>query len=319
MSVPVNPRVLVHGCGAMGSIYAGLLADAGHEVTAVTRNAAHVAAINAGGLRVSGASGDRTVPVAALAEPPLATQDLIVLAVKALHVEESMEQIAPCVGEDTVLLALQNGLGSARLLAERFGANQLLVGIAGGFGAEIKTAGHVHHAGMKVLRFGVLPEASPSSVAATRLQGVVDDWSRAGFTAEAANDIVVMQWEKLICNVAFSAPCALTGQTVGEALRDNDIGPLCLAAAEEAFRIAQAAGIQLTFSDWESHVRTFAASVDSARPSLLQDIAAGRPSEIDFINGAVVSEAERVELDAPVNRTLCALVRQLERMPRHRH
>ncbi len=312
MNGMANQRVLVHGCGAMGSIYAGLLAASGHIVTAVTRNTAHVNAINARGLRVSGASGDRTVSVLAREKAPESVQDLIVLAVKAPNVAEAVEQIAPCIGEQTVILALQNGLGSAELVAARFGAERLMVGIAGGFGAELKSPGHVHHAGMKVIRFGALPEASESSVALSQLNAILRNWSSAGFTVEAASDIVVMQWEKLICNVAFSAPCALTGQTVGEALRDEDVGPLCLAAAEEAFRVALAVGVQLTFSDWERHVRTFAGSVDGARPSLLQDVEAGRPSEIDFINGAVVSEADRLGIDAPVNRTLCALVRQRE-------
>lgn len=315
MSSQDKTRVLVHGCGAMGSIYAGLLADAGLNVTAVTRNAAHVEAINARGLRVSGASGDRTVRILASEKAPEVVQDLIVLAVKAPHVSKAIEQVLDCVGEQTVILALQNGLGSAKLVADRFGADRLLVGIAGGFGAELKSPGHVHHAGMKVLRFGALPGASDTSPAVTKLAAIVANWSRAGFTVEEAGDILVMQWEKLICNVAFSAPCALTGQSVGEALRDENVGPLCLAAAQEAFAVAVASGVRLTFEDWERHVRTFAASVDGARPSLLQDLDAGRPTEIDVINGAVVSEASRLGLDAPVNRTLCALVRQREGAP----
>lgn len=305
-------RVLVQGCGAMGSIYAGLLADCGLQVTAVTRNKSHVSAINASGLRVSGASGDRIVTLLAREDPPDDVQDLVVLSVKAPHVRKAIEQIEPCVGEQTVILALQNGLGSASQVAERYGADRLLVGIAGGFGAELKEPGHVHHAGMKVMRFGALPEARDGSIAREQLPRTIEDFSRAGLTVEAASDIIAMQWEKLICNAAFSAPCALTGQTVGEALRDKNIGPLCLAAAEEAFRVARASGVRLTFLDWEQHVRTFAASVDGARPSLLQDLEAGRPSEIDFINGAVVSEADRLGIDAPVNRTMCALVRHSE-------
>jgi ketosteroid isomerase-like protein len=122
-----------------------------------------------------------------------------------------------------------------------------------------------------------------------------------------------MQWEKLVCNVAYSAPCALTGMTVGEVMDDPEIGPISRAAATEAFQVARARGVALDFTDPVAHVRAFAARMPDAKPSVLQDLEAGRESEVGVINGAVPREAAKVGIDAPVNATLTALVRSLEK------
>lgn len=311
MSDSPTANVVIVGCGAMGSIYAALLADAGASVSVLSRNADHSAAISERGLRVTGASGDRTVAIDVLDEAPTRAFDLLVVAVKAADVASAAGQCAAAVGPQTLVLGLQNGIGSGDQLADAFDEEQVLLGIAGGFGAEMIEPGHVHHAGMQVLRFGALTSDS-ASLACARLSEVVGLWRSAGFAVEAADDIVAMQWEKLICNVAFSATCALSGMTVGAALADEHLGPICLAAAQEAFDVARAAGVAITVSDAEAHVRQFAANVAGARPSLLQDLEAGRRTEIDVINGAVARVARQQGLRAPVNETLTALVRQRE-------
>jgi 2-dehydropantoate 2-reductase len=121
-----------------------------------------------------------------------------------------------------------------------------------------------------------------------------------------------MQWEKLICNVAYSAPCALTGLTVGEAMDDPEIGPVSRAAAVEAWETARALGIGIDVPDPVAHVRAFGAQLPAAKPSALLDVEAGRVSEIGVINGAVPREAAKVGRTAPVNATLTALVHARE-------
>ena len=122
-----------------------------------------------------------------------------------------------------------------------------------------------------------------------------------------------MQWEKLICNVAYSGPCALTGMTLAELMDDENLGELSRACATEAFAVAAALGIALEFDDPIAYVREFANRMPDAKPSLLLDIEAGRATEIDVINGAVPREAAKAGLSAPVNATVTALVRNLER------
>lgn len=301
-------RIAIVGCGAMGSIYAGLLASAGHDVLAVDTNRAHVDAINADGLRVSGASGDRRVSIRAVTIPPAGTVDLVVLAVKAAHVASAAQTARALIGPETVVLTIQNGLGSADAVALALGHDRLMVGVAQGFGASLPAPGHAHHNDMKAIRMGAY-----SGLSHANLERIAAIWRDAGFDAAVVDDIASMQWEKLICNVAYSAPCALAAMTLGEAMDDPEIGPISRAAATEAWQVARARGITLGFTDPVAHVRAFAARMPFAKPSVLLDVEAGRESEVGVINGAVPREAEKVGLTAPVNATLTGLVRALER------
>ena len=300
-------RITVVGCGAMGSIYAALLASAGHTVSVVDTNADHVAAINANGLRVRGASGDRTVPIRAYMAPPEETAELIICAVKARFVPQAAASLESLMGPDTVVLTIQNGLGSAEIVAQHIGAERLMVGIAQGFGASLPAPGCAHHNDMKAIRMG--PYAGLPVDTVTRIARI---WSEAGFDAAATTDILAIQWAKLVCNVAYSGPCAVTGLTVG-AVKDHPLmGPVSRAAAREAHAVAVALQVRLPFDDPEREVQDFAARMPDAKPSVLLDLEARRMSEIDVINGAVPREAAKVGLQAPVNATLTAIVQTLE-------
>ncbi len=301
-------RIAIVGCGAMGSVYAGLLADAGNEVLVVDRWEAHIRAIAAEGLRVEGASGDRRVRIAAYTTTPAQQVDMIVIAVKAAEAAAAAAEAAPLLGPDSVVITIQNGLGSADAVASALGADRLMVGIAGGFGASLKAPGHAHHNGMRTIRMGAY-----AGLPFARVEQAVRVWQDAGFQAEAARDIAVMQWEKLICNVAYSAPCTLTGLTIGEVMDDPDIGAISRAAASEAWQVARKAGIAITIEDPVAHVRTFGAGIPRAKPSMLLDFEAGRRCEIDVINGAIPREAAKLGEEAPVNSVLTHLVRFRER------
>ena len=298
-------KIAVVGCGAMGSIYAALLADDGHDVLCIDRNTAHIDAINRQGLRVSGASGDRTVDVRAFTEPPDEPVDLLVLAVKAMHVESAVAATS-MVRDDGVVLTIQNGLGSAEVVARHCDPSRLLVGVAQGFGAELVAPGHSHHNDMKAIRIGAF-EAGHAFLAE-----VAACFASAGFDTEQSDDILAVQWEKLICNVAYSGPCALSGMTVGDVMEDEYLGEVSRSAAVEAFTVARALGINIRVDDPVQYVQTFASRMMAAKPSVLLDIEAGRPSEIGVINGAVSAQAHKAGLTAPVNETITSLVLSLE-------
>lgn len=300
-------KIAVVGCGAMGSVYAARLALGGHEVLAVDRWAEHIAAMNEHGLLLAGPDGDRRVPISAHTTVPEQVVDLVVLAVKAADVGSAAARLQPLLDENTVVLTIQNGLGSSDVAAAAVGIDRLAVGIASGFGASLRGPGQVHHNAMKAMRFG-----SAGSLAPAAVEAVADAWRAGGFDAAAVPDIAAMQWAKLICNVAYSAPCALTGLTVGEVMDDENIGPVSRAAAVEAFETALALGIGITVTDPIAHVRDFGAQMPAAKPSALLDHEAGRVSEIAVINGAVPREAAKVGREAPVNATLTALVKQVE-------
>jgi 2-dehydropantoate 2-reductase len=301
-------KIAIVGCGAMGSVYAALLASAGNDVLAIDPWEAHVNAIVREGLRVEGASGDRTVRIRALTRAPEERMDLAIVASKAAHVAGAAQEARKLLGPDTVVLTIQNGLGSADTVAEIVGADRLAVGIAAAFGASVRSPGHVHHNGMEVVRMG--PYAG---LAVDRLERVAAVWREAGFRAEAVPDVAAMQWEKLICNVAYSAPCALTGLTIGEVMDDPGVGAVSRGAAQEAWRVALARGIAVSVQDPVEHVRAFGARIPHAKPSVLLDHEERRQSEIDVINGAIPREAAKAGMEAPVNAMITTLVKGKER------
>lgn len=301
-------KIGVVRCGAMGSIYAGLLAAAGNDVLVVDPWETHVQAIGANGLRVEGASGNRVVRVRAVTAAPEEPMDLVIIAAKAAQVANAAREARRLLGPDTVVLTIQNGLGSADTVAEAVGAERLAVGIAAAFGSSIRAPGHVYHHGMEIVRIG-----AHAGLDHARIEAVAALWRAAGFKAEAVSNVAVMQWEKLICNVAYSALCALTGLTIGQVRDDPDVGPVSRAAAVEAWQIARARGVAISVTDPVAHVREFGARIPNAKPSVMLDFENKRVSEIDVINGAVPREAAKVGRDAPVNATLTALLKQKER------
>lgn len=301
-------KIAVIGCGAMGSVYAAKLAAAGNDVLAVDRSVQHTQRIARDGLRITGPGEDRIVALRAATSAPAEEMDLVVLAVKAADVAAGARQAAPLLGAATPVLTIQNGLGSAPVVAEVVGEHRVAVGIASGFGAARPAPGRVHYNATRAMRFGAY-----SSLAYPVVESIAGVFRAAGFDAAAVTDIAAMQWEKLICNVAYSAPCALTHLTVGEVMDDPDIGPISRAAATEAWTVARACGIAIAVTDPIAHVREFGAQVPAAKPSALLDHEAHRVSEIDVINGAVVREGERVGVPTPVNMTLTGLVKAVER------
>lgn len=300
-------KIAIMGCGAMGSVYAGLLAAAGHDVLAIDHWAEHVEAMAARGLRVEGASGDRVARVRAYREAPAEPVDLIIIAVKAAQAGSAAAQARAMLGPDTSVLTIQNGLGSADGVAQAIGAERLAVGIAAAFGASLPGPGHVHHNGMSAVRMGAYAD-----MPAQRLEDIAKVWSDAGFNAQAVDNLAAMQWEKLICNVAYSAPCALTGLTIGAVMDDPHIGAVSQSAAIEAWTVARALGVPIQVADPVEHVRAFGDRIRGAKPSVLLDHERGRASEIDYINGAIPVQARKAGLPAPVNETLTRLVKQRE-------
>jgi len=301
-------KIAIVGTGAMGSVYAGLLADAGNEVWAIDTWAEHIDAIRERGLRVTGASGDRVVRMPASTDPRDAGQvDLLVIATKAGDVEDAARSASPLLGPETVVLPIQNGLGSAERVAGVLGEEPVVVGVAGGFGASIEAPGHVHHNGMELLRLG--ERAVPVT---ERIERVADVWRGAGFTVATFDDVNKLVWEKLICNVAFSAVCALTGMSIGEVLDDPGAWSVAAGCAQEAYDVGWAHGVRPGFDDPVAYVHAFGTRIPGARPSMLQDVVARRPTEVAVISGAIGPRARAVGLRAPVCETVTALVQARE-------
>ena len=301
-------KIGIVGAGAMGCVYAALMADAGNEVWAIDTWQAHVDAIAAKGLRLEGASGDRTVALGATGDPAtVGPCDLVIIATKAPQVEAAAAGARALLGSETPVLTIQNGLGSSAKVARILGEQRVIVGVVGGFGASIVAPGHAHHNGMELVRLG-----EAHGAVTPRLERIAALWRDSGFRVKCFDDIDQLVWEKLICNVCFSGTATLTGLTVGEIMADADAWPIASGCAAEAYLVARAKGIRLDFDDPVAYVHDFGAKIPGARPSMLLDHMAGRRSEIDAINGAIPPEALALGLEAPYNTLVSALVRAKE-------
>jgi len=297
-------RIAVVGAGAMGSVYAGLLAAAGHDVSAVDVNAEHVAAILARGLRVDGVSGDRVVRIAATTDPAeVGPVELIVIATKSMDARAAAESAGPMLGQDTTVLTIQNGLGAADEVADVVGDGRLMVGVAGGFGASIVAPGHAHHHGMELVRLG--ERAGPVT---ERTERIADAWRQAGFDVKTYDDVNRLQWEKLICNACFAGIGGLLELTIGEVIENPHAWPVASRCAQEALDVGRARGVDLDIPDCDAYVLEYAGAIPDARPSLLLDLLAGRPTEVEWINGSVPREGVKVGVQAPANELITRLV-----------
>jgi 2-dehydropantoate 2-reductase len=297
-------KIAIVGTGAMGSVYAGLFASAGHEVWAIDRWREHVEAMRKNGLRVEGASGDRTVQVHATTDPREAGPcDLVVLATKAMHVADAAGSLKPLLKTETPVLSIQNGLGGPDTAVSILGKERVMVGVVGGFGASMRAPGHAHHNGWELVRLGEYGGMSGGGIT-PRLKKVEEVWRGAGFRVKVFDDIDQLVWEKLLCNCAYSGPCAIAECTVGEVMADPDLSRISAACATEGFAVARERKIRLGFDDPVAYVREFGSKIPHARPSVLLDLTAKRKSEIEVINGSI---------PRPTNQALTALVLAKER------
>jgi 2-dehydropantoate 2-reductase len=302
-------KLAIVGTGAMGSVYAGRLARAGHEVWAIDAWQEHLDAIARDGLSVSGPDGTFVSGNLCVGAAPAdaGACDVWVIATKAFDVEVVAAGIAPLLRPDDVVMAFQNGLGAGERVARHVPPEQVMLGIAEGFGSSIPKPGTVRHEGMRLIRIGEMTGGLTE-----RAQRLEQAWRDAGFNVRAYGDVQLMIWEKFLCNVTLSAPTAVFDLTVGELMANPDAWAVALGCTAEAYRVGVAKGIRFGFDDPIRYVTDFAATIPNASPSMRLDHLAGRRSEVDVINGMVIELSRELGMSAPYNETLCAVLRQRE-------
>ena len=302
-------KIAIIGTGAMGSVYAGMLAEAGHDVWAVDSWAEHIAHITKNGLRLDGASGNRTITnlSATTSVQDADGCDLYVIATKADGVGVAAKAVAEVMRPDSLIVTIQNGLGAAERIATFIDTENVLLGVAEGFGASMKGPGHAHHNAMRQIRIGEMRGGQTDRLA--KLEAV---WREAGFTANGFADIHQLIWEKYICNVFLSAPCTVFDCCIGELVSNQARREIALGCMQEAYQAGRAKGIQFSFDDAEAYALKFASVMPQASPSMRLDHLARRKSEIEAINGMVPVVSAEVGLAAPYNQTLSAVVRKAE-------
>jgi len=300
-------RICVVGCGAVGSLFAAGLAQLDDlEVWAYDLDQAHVDSINAHGLRITGA-GELTGRVQATTDaqalPPC---DFGIVAVKSMFTDAAMAATAHAFAQGAVC-SVQNGAGNEELVAKH--VREVIRGTT-------FPAGHIVEPG--VVGWDTKGDThigpfEPSPAPMDKVEELADACTRGGMPTHALADARGAQWRKLIFNAASNAIGALTGLTHGR-IAEPPTRDLAWAVMAEGRSVADAQGIVLDQSPEE--LFDFAARKEIAydhKPSMLQDVEAGRATEIDFLNGAIADFGDRYGVDAPLNRALTALVKGLER------
>ena len=300
-------EILIIGAGAMGGLFAALLASRA-AVTLLTTNPDHAAAIDRHGLTVLAADGTaQHHQIAILTDPDQYQRraDLVLICTKARATSQAAQVALPLLAEDGLVLTLQNGLGNLERIGAVVGVGRASAGITAQ-AATLLGPGQVRHAGSgpTVLAAGPGQSARVAAIAAL--------FNRAGIDTRVVADVDGLLWSKLIVNVGINALTALLRVPNGILAQVPECELLMEQAVGEALAVARALGIELEYDRLLERVGQVCALTADNRSSMLQDILRGAPTEIDVINGAIVARGRSVGVPTPVNLLLTQMIKALE-------
>jgi 2-dehydropantoate 2-reductase len=304
-------KIMILGAGAMGSLFGGMLKQAGNDVLLVDVWPQHVEAVNAKGLIIEkGTEAGTTrqvVPIqAALPADVRVTPDLIVVFTKSFHTQTALAAVAHAIGDATHVLSLQNGVGHVEIIAGFVDADRIIHGITT-YPCDMVGPGHIRTPGEGGIKF-----MSVNGRSSRMLTDVHAMFAQAGMNSHIFPDIQIAIWEKLAFNAAMNALCAVLRVSVGQLGSSPRGRELAVAVVDEVVAVAGAKGIavdkgtivdtlEMAFREHQNHM-----------PSMLQDVLNKKKTEIDFINGAAVEAGRAFGMALPVNQTVCRLVNVLE-------
>lgn len=305
-------KICMLGTGSLGSTIGGTLAQGGSEVYFVDQWKEHIDKINENGLKMTDEKEDWYVKVdARTSAEGMGPVDLVIVLVKSFATKEAVSQLKETnvIGENTLVMSLQNGLGNEETIAEVVGEANV-ISEKTYVGGRLLSPGYVS-AGVKG-KYTYIGELTGEIT--DRIQAVCDEFNKAGLLCEVSDNIKGLIWDKLLINVAAGALCGITRLPYGPLYEEEYIKETAVAAIQEGIDVAKAAGVKLKSEDPE--YPWYAASEglpETFKTSILQSLELKRPTEIDFINGSVVEWGKKFGIPTPVNRTLVTCVKGIEK------
>ncbi len=297
-------NIAILGAGAMGAAYASLFLDAGGFSVALIARGERYQRLQSQPVIVNGKS--YAVPVIHPREDTFAA-DLIIVALKQHHLAEAIPDLANFIGDHTVILSVLNGLDSENMIGAQFGMDKLLYTVAVGMDA-VRAEGKVTYSTMGKLIFGETHNEQLSP----RVQMVQSTFERAGIAYETPHDMLQTMWWKFMVNVGVNQASAVMKAPYGVFQTSPDAQALMTALFEEVIVLAQREGIGLgetAVSDWMKVLHTLS---PAGKTSMLQDVEAGRKTEVDIFAGKVVALGEKYGVPTPINQTMLQIIRVLE-------
>lgn len=287
------------GAGAVGCYYGAMLARAGHALTLIARPE-HVAAISGRGLVFQARGMTETLPVTATAEPSgVAGADVVLFCVKSGDTEAAGREIAPHLAAHATILSLQNGVDNAQRLQQILGRPVIPTAVY--VAAEMAGPGHVRHHGRGELVIG------PGEASAA----IAEAFGQAGIRTQISDDVIAALWTKLIVNCAYNALSAIPQLPYGRMIAVDGVRASMADIVAECLAVAKACDIAAP-GDILDTVLGLAAGMPDQFSSTAHDLARGKPSEIDHLNGYVVRTGERLGIPTPANRLLTVIVKLME-------
>jgi len=307
-------RTAVLGAGAVGCYYGGMLARAGHPVTLIGR-APHVEAFEKSGLRFEGLKFDERVAVAASTKAAAVRgAKLVLFCVKSTDTEPAAAQIAPFLAADAIVVNLQNGVDNTERIRGILQTARVpcpVIPAVVYVATEMAGPGHLRHHGRGDLVVGSLNRNFPDELIAK-----IKAWfEAAGVPVVISDNVAGELWAKLVVNCAYNALSAITQLPYGRMIEGAGIRETMRAVVEETLAVAKASGVAMA-PDMLAKVYKIAEAMPTQFSSTAQDLARGKPTEIDHLNGYVVRRGEALGIPTPANQVLHALVKLLESKPR---
>lgn len=292
-------KIAVMGAGAVGCYYGAMLALAGHQVVLVGR-ASFVEAVSQNGLILE-KEGKRLVAQTDASSDPASVKgaEMVMICVKSGDTEQAGREIAPYLNPACAVLSLQNGVSNAETLAGILGRPVIPVVVY--VASRMIGPGVVRHEGR-----GDLELSGPQA------NNIAVTLNAAGIRTNLSDDVMTSLWSKLVVNCAINPLSALTRLPYGELAAQDGVPQLMEDIAREALSVAQAEGIFVHSSVFET-IRTIPVSMAGQYSSTAQDLMSGKPTEIDYLNGEIVKRASKHGIATPFNRTLTLLVKSAER------
>lgn len=307
MSNPSFETVAVMGAGAVGCYFGAMLARAGAMVRLIGRPAM-VEAVNRDGLQFDGVAFNGPIALSATADPAgVAGAELVLFCVKSADTETAARAMAPHLSPGAVVLDLQNGVDNFERI--RAHVKNAVVPAVVYVGAEIPAPGVLRHNGRGDL---VIGEAGSRKSGDALLAALAAWLTAARVPTRVSDNIEGELWWKLTLNCAYNALSALGQSRYGPMMAMPLIRQVMSDAVREIIVLAEAKGVRIAMSDPVDAVLRFGELMPTTMSSTAQDMERGRPTEIDYLNGYVVRQCDAFGLPAPVNRTLCALVKLRE-------
>lgn len=300
-------RIAVMGAGSVGGYFGGLLARSGNSVTLIARGP-HLKAVQERGLRIVTEQGELTARCNATDDPArVGIVDLILLTVKTYHNPQAVPALLPMVGRDTVVLCLQNGIDSYLAAAEIVGAQHVLPGAAY-IEASLPEPGVVTQRGPVVrIEFGE-PEGGDSP----RGQRISQTLERSGVPACFNLDIHRTLWKKFLFIATMAGVTTLSRQNMAQLMPRPEWRQVVVGCMREIEGVGRASGVGLEPDVVDLTLRYIEDSLEQLQASMHSDFLAGRPLELDALNGAVIRAGRKVNLPTPINDLIYAMLKPFE-------